>query len=176
MNPRRQPWQGCTLPLSYSRSTGAQIVAEPGGPCQVSFRRAGGRTAGGAPRETGPPCAPMRPGRGEDAGRAPVVPGGLPHPRRDPKGAGRRRGSLPGQTPPRVGRKKDGPFPASVGCLARLTPKKGLTFDPVRSTIASEQQALLACCVSVRMLLRAVSDGIFWFTRNEADSGKRLVR
>ena len=28
MNPRRQPWQGCTLPLSYSRSTKRDFTPE----------------------------------------------------------------------------------------------------------------------------------------------------
>ena len=27
LNPRHQPWQGCTLPLSYTRMTGAIITS-----------------------------------------------------------------------------------------------------------------------------------------------------
>jgi hypothetical protein len=29
-NPRPQPWQGCALPLSYSRVSGANIIAQAG--------------------------------------------------------------------------------------------------------------------------------------------------
>ena len=36
LNPRLQPWQGCTLPLSYSRSTKRRFTVEPRF-CQALF-------------------------------------------------------------------------------------------------------------------------------------------
>ena len=51
MNPRRQPWQGCTLPLSYSRSGDEACFYRPGPPLSSTHRKRKNETAGGAPDE-----------------------------------------------------------------------------------------------------------------------------